>query len=177
MEFLEAKAGEEFKPRELAEALKTTYPERFEKKEEKQLANEIYRDAPTWLKQHPQLRRSEETPRTYWWEAANGQPSTPADIGAKEPSHSEHELYPMLAAYLLSKHRPIYPKRINEKTSANSHGKEGNKWLHPDVVGLEDLTAGWGYEMKNLSANAGARQAKLWSFEVKVDVPRSKVRE
>ncbi len=83
----------------------------------------------------------------------------------------------MLSAYLLSKHEPIYPKRIDEEASSNKHGKEGNKWLHPDIVGMEDLTAGWKYEMKNLSANAGARQAKLWSFEVKVDVPRSKARE
>jgi uncharacterized protein len=179
MEYLEANAGAEFKPRELAEALKSTYPDRFEKKEAKQLANEIYRDAPSWLKQHPNLHRSEDTPRTYWWETTSStsqvSPQLPPSLG--KPSPSEQALYPMLAAYLLSKHRPIYPKRIDEKTSANSHGKEGNKWLHPDVVGMEDLTAGWGYEMKNLSANAGARQAKLWSFEVKVDVPRSKVRE
>jgi uncharacterized protein len=179
IEFLEANTGEEFKPRELAESLKATYPDRFGKKEAKQLANEIYRDAPSWLKQHPQLHRSEETPRTYWWEASPpfSQVSAPTAQTLTKPIPSEHSLYPMLAAYLLSKHRPIYPKRIDEKTSANSHGKEGNKWLHPDMVGMEDLTAGWGYEMKNLSSNAGARQAKLWSFEVKVDVPRSKVRE
>ncbi len=179
MEFLEAKAGEEFKPRELADSLKATFPDRFEKKESKQLANEIYRDAAAWLKQHAQLRRSEETPRTYWWEAVtpapNEEPVLPAAPGKTVPPESA--LYPMLSAYLLSKHRPIYSKRIDEKTSSNSQGKEGNKWLHPDVVGLEDLTAGWKYEMKNLSANAGARQAKLWSFEVKVEVPRAKVRE
>ena len=45
------------------------------------------------------------------------------------------------------------------------------------MVGLEDLSSGWDYQMKDLSAKAGAKQAKLWSFEVKVDVPRSTVRE
>jgi uncharacterized protein len=180
MEFLGASAGDEFKPRELADALKATYPDRFEKKEAKQLANEIYRDAPSWVKQHPQFRRSEETPRTYWWEdkttSTQAVSATPA-ITAKA-AHSEHELYPMLAAYLISKSaRPVYPKRIDEKTSSNTQGKDGNKWLHPDVVGLEDLTAGWTYEVKNLTANAGARLAKLWSFEVKVEVSRSKARE
>ena len=83
----------------------------------------------------------------------------------------------MLATFLIARHRRIFPKRIDEKKSSNSHGKEGNKWLHPDMVGLEALAGGWSYEMKNLSAKAGARQAKLWSFEVKVDIPRSKVRE
>ncbi len=70
MEFLEAHAGEEYKPRELADALKGTFPERFAKKEAKQLANEIYRDVPAWVKQQPQLRRSEDTPRRYWWESS-----------------------------------------------------------------------------------------------------------
>jgi uncharacterized protein len=179
MELLQANAGEEFKPRELAEALKAKYPDRFEKKEAKQLANEIYRDAPSWLKQHPQFRRSQETPRSYWWEQTPSSaaipitPETPAKI-----LPSEHELYPMLAAYLVAKKpRRVYPKRINEKTSTNSQGKDGNKWLHPDVVGLEDLTAGWNYQIKNLTAKAGAPLAKLWSFEVKVEIPRSKVRE
>lgn len=179
MEYLEAHVGDEFKPRELADALKATYPDRFDKKEAKQLANEIYRDAPIWLKQQPSLRRSEDTPRTYWWEPPAGAVAT-APLPIAEPAApalSEADLYPMLSAYLLSKHRPIYPKRIDEKTSSNTQGKEGNKWLHPDLVGLEDLTAGWNYEMKTLSANAGARQGKLWSFEVKVAVPRSKVRE
>jgi hypothetical protein len=54
--------------------------------------------------------------------------------------------------------RGIRTKRIDEKKSSNSHGKEGNKWLHPDMVGLEELASGWSYEMKNLSAKSGARQ-------------------
>ena len=86
-------------------------------------------------------------------------------------------MYPLLATFLISRHRKVYPKRIDEKKSSNSHGKDGNKWLHPDMVGLEDLASGWDYQMKDLSAKAGARQAKLWSFEVKLEVPRSKVRE
>jgi uncharacterized protein len=45
------------------------------------------------------------------------------------------------------------------------------------MVGLEDCVSGWDYEMKNLTAKAGAKQAKLWSFEVKIEIPRSKVRE
>lgn len=179
LQFLKSKPGEEFKSRDLADGLKLTFPARFQDKDAAQIAAEIGAGGPQWLTKHPELHRSEETPRMYWWESAAETAAT-EDIAKAEPeaaSQNEHALYPMLATFLISRHRKIYPKRIDEKKSSNSHGKEGNKWLHPDMVGLEDLASGWNYEMKHFSAKAGARQAKLWSFEVKVDVPRSKVRE
>jgi uncharacterized protein len=179
LKFLKSHPGDEYKARDLANELKTAFPVRFENKKTAQLAGEIGAGRPMWLKQHPQFRCSEETPWTYWWE-----PEMAAGAVAPEPplapeiaSLTEHDLYPLLAAFLISRHRKIYPKRIDEKKSSNLQGKDGNKWLHPDMVGLEDLASGWGYEMKNLSASAGARQAKLWSFEVKLAIPRSKVRE
>lgn len=179
LNFLKSQLGEEFKARDLANELKIAFPTRFENKKAAQLAGEISAGRPAWLKDHSQFRCSEETPRKYWWEpeVAAGVVATDPPLAPKIAALTEHGLYPLLAAFLISRHRKIYPKRIDEKKSSNSQGKEGNKWLHPDMVGLEDLASGWAYEMKNLSASAGARQAKLWSFEVKLEIPRSKVRE
>lgn len=179
LQILKSQPGEEFKARDLANALKKFFSIRFENKKAGQLVGEIGAGRPIWLKSHPQLRCSQETPWKYWWEAevAADSVAAAAPLAPEIAALTEHDLYPLLAAFLISRHRKIYPKRIDEKKSSNSQGKEGNKWLHPDMVGLEDLASGWGYEMKNLSASAGARQAKLWSFEVKLEIPRSKVRE
>lgn len=178
LQLLKSQAGQEFKSRELAEAVKAAFPARFAGKEVAQIAAEIGAGGPTWLTKCPQLHRSEETPRRYWWAGESNVDTSPAPYPETEAAaQNEHALYPLLATFLIARHRKIFPKRIDEKKSSNTHGKEGNKWLHPDMVGLEALAGGWSYEMKNLSAKAGARQAKLWSFEVKVDIPRSKVRE
>lgn len=187
LQFLKAHPGQEFKSREIADGLKLMLPERFAGKDPAQIAAEIGAGGPLWLAKNPSLHRSEETPRRYWWDpdallgtppdasiaGAPPLPLTPAELEAP----NEHALYPLLATFLISRHRKIFPKRIDEKKSSNTQGKEGNRWLHPDMVGLEELASGWSYEMKSLSAKSGARQAKLWSFEVKVDVPRGKVRE
>ena len=187
LQFLKAHPGQEFKSREIADGLKLMFPDRFAGKDPAQIAAEIGAGGPLWLAKNPSLHRSEETPRRYWWDldailgtpldvpiaVAPPLPLAPAELEAP----SEHALYPLLATFLISRHRKIFPKRIDEKKSSNTQGKEGNRWLHPDMVGLEELASGWSYEMKSLSAKSGARQAKLWSFEVKVDVPRGKVRE
>jgi hypothetical protein len=71
----------------------------------------------------------------------------------------------------------IYTKRIDEKKSANTQGPKGNKWLHPDVVGMEDLTADWHQEIKGVVKEYANKKTKLWSFEVKMLLNRSNVRE
>jgi len=120
---------------------------------------------------------------TYWWNEQEASDLKPSDIhladsaAIAEGKVIEKDLYPLLAQFLFSRPRKIYPKRIDEKTSSNSFGKNGNDWLHPDLVGLEDLASGWDYDIKDWTARAGARQAKLWSFEVKSEITRSSVRK
>src|SRR5690606_2659153 len=48
---------------------------------------------------------------------------------------NEHSLYPLLNKYLKS--IGVRSKRIDEKKSKNSKGGGGNKWLHPDLVGIK----------------------------------------
>ena len=45
------------------------------------------------------------------------------------------DLYPVLQTFLLER-ESIVSKRIREQTSSNRRGRNGNKWLHPDIVGM-----------------------------------------
>lgn len=91
-------------------------------------------------------------------------------------SFSELDSYPFLYEYLFSE-LEIFPKRINEKTSSNSKGHNGNKWLHPDVVGLKDLSANWSKDVVDCVNNHSFNRTSLWSFEVKIKLNISNVRE
>ncbi len=147
-----------------------------------QIASEISASSKGWMQRHPQLKSSEETPRTYWWENQETEnsatsTSTPQESQSNSAeSTNEYSLYPKLCAYLWGmKTRKLYPKRIDEKTSSNTNGSNGNKALHPDVVALEDLMpllphGSWSPEMKEWATRSGALQSKLWSFEVKTKI-------
>lgn len=89
---------------------------------------------------------------------------------------SEKELYQTLSDFLKSEFA-IYSKRIDERRSRNSKGKDGNKWLYPDIVGVEDLSADWGQEIKDCASQYFDKKTKLWSFEVKILINRSNLRK
>jgi hypothetical protein len=89
---------------------------------------------------------------------------------------SEHGLYPLLCRFLHVE-QGLYPKRIDEKRSTNRHGPNGNKWLYPDLVAMEDIGAEWDREIRTCVQQVGAQRTRLWSFEVKLLVNRSNVRE
>lgn len=88
----------------------------------------------------------------------------------------ERDLYPLLSSYLVNELN-VYTKRIDEKTASNRLGINGNKWLFPDVVGLEDLGGEWSQEIRLCVREYGDKRACLWSFEVKRLLNRSNVRE
>lgn len=71
----------------------------------------------------------------------------------------------------------MHSKRIDEKKSANKRGAGGNHWLFPDLVGLEDLSSDWGDDIKECAKRFGDQKACLWSFEVKLHLNKSNVRE
>lgn len=185
---LQSRPGVALKPSEIATAIMERYPDYCAEKARnssqqdlnlpKQIANQISAGGRAWMEAVPQLKSSEETPRTYWWEPTFGsigqtlsEPILPTpDIPEQQ---SEHDLYPKLSAYLWGmKSRKLYPKRIDEKTSANTNGRNGNKSLHPDMVAMEDLMPLpiWSAEVKEWATQSGAPQSKLWSFEVKIRV-------
>ena len=69
-----------------------------------------------------------------------------------------------------------YSQIISHSKSSNNNEGGGNKWLHPDIVGLEDLSKDWRDETKEYSQEFGDRRLRLWSFEVKKEINRSNVR-
>jgi hypothetical protein len=66
---------------------------------------------------------------------------------------------------------------INDKRSSNCSGTNANKWLYPDLVGMEAMMEGWAEAIKDCVKQYANIKAKLWSFEVKVKINHSNVRE
>lgn len=185
---LQANDQQPLKPVEIASQIKEKFPDYCTQKIEattqtdfnvvKQIANQISAGSKAWMAHTSQLKSSDETPRVYWWEAVdddgNNEASSPP-ANASIPKVKEKELYGLLAAFIAGMHsRKLYPKRINEGTSANTNGKKGNKHLHPDLVAMEDLMPTesniWSEKIREWATKSGAPQTKLWSFEVKIDL-------
>lgn len=90
----------------------------------------------------------------------------------------ENDIYPILSKFLLLEFN-IYSKRIDEKKHyGNSRRAKGsNKWLYPDIVGMTDLSREWHSEIKGCVNQYADKKTKLWSFEVKILINISNVRE
>ena len=195
--FLQERVGQRFTTRQIAECLVKIYPEESRKKKEassrintdKELIGriqvEIAGARPTLQNTHPQIKTTEGYGRLYYWmeksdqdevsEAEEtGAEAQPLDAGRTLPR--ENDLYPLLSEYLWYEFH-IYSMRIDEGRSSNRQGPGGNKWLHPDLAGMEDLTADWHQEIKDVVKQYSDKKAKLWSFEVKKLLNRSNVRE
>ena len=149
-----------------------------------QVVGEIGRDRWKLQQRYPQIKTTEGRPRQYYWTEKSDQEEvteaeeSDADTGYRNTSASpkESDLYPVLSEYLLNELQ-VYSMRIDEKKSHNTSGRGGNKWLHPDLAGMENLTAGWHEEIKKLHRKYRDKKARLWSFEVKKILNRSNVRE
>lgn len=127
-------------------------------------------------------------PRLYYWDANPQQAAEfdnevdveeeaqEPDLPVLTPSYSEQELYPLLIEFLHKEHG-LYCQRIDEKTSKNSHGSGGNRWLHPDVVALEPLDQHWDAVVKDCVRHGNDSSVRLWSFEVKKQLTKGNVRQ
>jgi len=88
----------------------------------------------------------------------------------------EHDLYPSLIEFLKLELK-VHSDRIDERRSSNSFGAGSNRWLYPDVVGMENLAEGLNPEVVSAIKVSSERRLRLWSFEVKILINRSNVRE
>ncbi|MCP4214400.1 MAG: HrgA protein [bacterium] len=130
------------------------------------------------------LWQDKPRPRVYWYPAdsADTEPIIREDsnTGDTTPGSSEKilekELYPILMDFLKSE-KNLHCKRINESSSSNSRGKGGNKWLHPDIVALEAVNEQWNSLVKQCATHDSVQRVRLWSFEVKIELTTSNVRE
>ncbi|HRW60295.1 MAG TPA: HrgA protein [Defluviicoccus sp.] len=195
-DFLKQRAEQKFTARQIAQWVFETYPAECQEKMAKstaiksdsellqQLVAEIGSQRPLVQRKHPQIKTTEGRPRQYYWsdkseqaevsEAESEEPEAVVVPGA-EASLKEHDLYPLLSKYLWDEFK-IYSKRIDEKRSSNKQGAQGNKWLFPDVVGMENLAEDWHPDIKACVKEYADKKTKLWSFEVKLLVNRSNVR-
>lgn len=196
VDYLTAHPEEKFSARQLAEWIFATFPaECLAKKASsqaletdadllQQLVAEIGSQRPRLQKKHPGLKTTEGRPRKYYFSeksdtaevAAVEGSGVAASVGKERAKVGEHGLYPLLASYLWAEFG-VYSKRVDERRSSNKRGPHGNRWLYPDLVGMEDLGADWHQEVKDCVNQYSDKRTKLWSFEVKLLINRSNVRE
>lgn len=200
--YLRDNAGKKFTARQIAEWIFKTYPDECEEKRRRstqnlddaalvrQLAAEISRERQWIEKNHPQIKIIEDRPLKYYYSTHSDEDEVAqAEAGQEAVSVAhfstprafsqqlgEHELYPLLTRYLRNEFC-VFSMRIDEKKSSNSRGAKGNHWLHPDVVGMEDLGADWDREVRDCVREYFDKRSRLWSFEVKLKLDRSSVRE
>jgi hypothetical protein len=195
-DFLRSRDNQKFTARQIAEWIFATYPTECREKKlsskfietdaqlVQQIVAEISSQRPSLLKRHSEIKTTEGRPRQYYWtsksdqaEIVEAEQASGAIVVDSSPSSlAEKDLYPLLSKYLWAEFG-VYSKRINESRSSNRLGPNGNRWLYPDVVGMEDLTSDWHPEIKGLVKEYADKKTKLWSFEVKKLINRSNVRE
>lgn len=150
-----------------------------------QLVAEIGSRRPSLQKKHPELKITEGRPRKYYYTtqtdiaavaAAESTATKPTKQANGNVTTGEHALYPLLSRYL-SDECGVYAKRIDEKRSSNKRGPNGNRWLYPDVVGMQDLGVEWHQQVRDCVNHYSDKRTKLWSFEVKLLINMSNVRE
>ena len=175
-----------FTARELAEEIVKRKPNDCQTKMEKSenihdkgaLVNQLVAEigARRELLEKSNIKMTAERPRQYYYTTKTDEEEiVEAEKVSSKNKHPEQALYPLLCQYLATELK-LYPKRIDEKTSSNSKGKNGNMWLHPDIVGLENLSKDWNDNVIKC-ANANAfNKTSLWSFEVKLKINLSNVR-
>ncbi|OMH39413.1 COG2958 family protein [Motiliproteus sp. MSK22-1] len=194
-DYLQSNQNQKFTAREIAIWIYQTYPDECQDKQRRsdalqskddliqQIVREIASQRPRLQRKHPQIRTTEGRPRKYYFtEQSESEEVNAAEVevsdskASSESKPKEHDLYPLLSEYLWTEFS-LYSKRIDEKRSSNKRGPNGNKWLYPDVVAMEDLSSEWHQEVKDCVGQYADKRTKLWSFEVKLLINRSNIRE
>ena len=206
LEFLKSNPEKKFTAKDIAEWIYQNYPDECSKKAEKSknknitgasneseiktaiinaLVAEIGSQRPRIQKRYLGIKVTEERPRKYYYttktdldEVSNAESDNIVDLGNDKTRGEikEQEMYEKLAEFLESELN-VYSKRIDEKRSSNNRGKDGNVWLHPDMVGVEDLTKNWHPDIKDCVTQYGDTKTRLWSFEVKTLINSHNVRK
>lgn len=197
IDFLKSNQGQKFTAKEIAEWIFANFPDECKKKQQSSKATVIPLDTDEALINQlvreitakntdfelDNIKTTADRPREYYYTELSDSDeirlseeniyNTPGQINQRL---REHELYPLLSDFLWTELK-IYSKRIDEKKSSNRYGRGGNKWLHPDIVGLEDLSRHWKHEVKECVQHYYDKKTKLWSFEVKVNINLTNLRE
>lgn len=87
----------------------------------------------------------------------------------------ERELHKYLT-YFADRQLNTYTKTINDKKSSKSK-KGSNEWVHPDMVGIYTPREDWDVVVLDLNGLTGSTTIKLMSFELKVNLDFTNLRE
>ncbi|HJD61386.1 MAG TPA: hypothetical protein LFV90_04430 [Rickettsia endosymbiont of Columbicola hoogstraali] len=198
-ELLQKYSDEKFSSYELTERIFKDYPKQCEEKRKKstaikvlltndktliqQIVSEIPKFRSSLQEKYPQIKTIEGRPRKYYYtEKTDIEEFEQVQICnnsisslQKQLLPKEKDLYSKLSEYLDSEN--IYSHRINEERSTNERGPNGNKWLYPDIVGAEDLSAAWRDEIKDCVKEYFDKKTKLSSYEVKTLINQSNIRQ
>ncbi len=165
--FLRGNQETRFTARDIARRLYEIYPDHYRQKQERsaatvipldsedavisQIAREISACRSRLQNRYPQIKTIEGCPRKYYFtQSGDSKEIEGIELAGNENSPAsratgsvvrEQDIY-LRVSQVLSTEHGVFSKRIDEKRSSNSRGSGGNKWLHPDLVGMEDLGAG-----------------------------------
>ena len=202
LQILQNNPQKRFAARDIVEEMKELFPDWWEqldsrrKHSGKKLESHVAAGVNTLLHHRKsasteQIKEIEGWPRKFYWsdvsdesEADEAMQAEVATDTAKRDGDApmdatrllEKDLYPRLGEYLL-KERRIHSMRIDEAHGDKKAGAGGNRWLYPDVVGMENLIASWSDGVKSMVNESGEKKARLWSFEVKRFINRANVRQ
>lgn len=158
-----------------------------------QVTREIYSQRPSLLARHPEIATdTSRSPLRLFAELAQSDDVEPplsvelrpvdakevADppVSAEAEQRREHDLYEPLRDFL-GDELGIMTRRIRESASRNRRGRNGNKWLHPDIVGMKMPGRDWSPLVNQCVSALPTRKAELFSFEVKVRLTSGNLRE
>lgn len=190
--FLQDNPNQKFTARQIALAIVEKYPDDYLDKRKgfatenefiSQIVAEIGSSKERLFKQEPNITiQYKPRPQLYWYEdkiqekSNNGLLQNKANKSTpKIYKFSENDLYPILINYL-SQELNLHCLRIDEKSSKNTLGKNGNQWLHPDIVAMEEVSKGFDSAIANCIKGDIGQKIRLWSFEVKKELNGSNVR-
>ena len=180
-----------FSQRDLAREIQSLYPEEMEKKARESgpisegketIIGQVSAEITSRQKRIFELSKHKvkvvgSRPRKFYYTERSDEEEIEAEEQQIAPQREplERELYDDIIQFLYAE-EGLFCKRIEEGRSSNRQGRGGNKWLHPDIVGLQDLSDGWHDKVKTYSKQFNNQHSRLWSFEVKRLVNRSNVR-
>ena len=90
-------------------------------------------------------------------------------------SYAERELHPLLVRFAKDSFEADCKTIYHEKSVKK--GLKHNQWLHPDIAGFALNSQDWKREVVDLAQRSGAETARLYSFELKIDVNFQSLRE
>lgn len=177
------KSKKELTAREIAEKIYADHPEHNQRKQKN---NAKLKETNNLINQYvaeisaryngnslKNISRTTDRPQKYYYDEGENNKNTISNK-INSSDNDEKSLYPKFVEFCKSIN--IQALRIDEKRSIKGQKNE-NKWLHPDIVGLQDTTNSFSNIIKKCINNFKSQTFSLYSFEIKTEINSSNLRE